>query len=108
MTHQTFKAGDTLSEIAKAKKTTVGELMRANPGQIGNRDLIYPGQKLHIPKRGVVQPERSKPAPPTTTKPKQNTPPKVVSVPARSQVNTPTNTTRADFSYLKHKSRIEQ
>ena len=85
-----------MSEIAKAKHTAVGDIMRANPGQINNRNLIYPGQKLRIPKRRVVQPERSEPAPPTTTKPKQTTPPKVLSVPERPQVNTPINTTNVN------------
>ncbi|MBA4182553.1 MAG: LysM peptidoglycan-binding domain-containing protein [Acidobacteria bacterium] len=49
----TVKPGDTLSEIAKAKHTTVGDIMRANPGQIGNHNLIYPGQKLRIPATGL-------------------------------------------------------
>lgn len=45
----TVKSGDTLSKIAETKHTSVGDIMRANPGQIGNRNLIYPGQKLIIP-----------------------------------------------------------
>jgi len=57
------KPGDTLSEIAKAKHTTVGDLMRANPGQIGNRNLIYPGQKLRIPAKDVTVPVHEKAAP---------------------------------------------
>ncbi len=45
----TVKPGDTLSDIAKAKHTTAGDIMRANSGQIGNRNLIYPGQNLIVP-----------------------------------------------------------
>jgi LysM repeat protein len=63
----TVKAGDTLSEIAKAKQTSVGDIMRANRGQIGNRNLIYPGQKLHLPVHEAKTP---------TTKPKTTTPTK--------------------------------
>jgi LysM repeat protein len=82
----TVKRGDTLSEIAKAKHTTAGDIMRANPKQIGNRNLIYPGQKLLIPigeQTGVKQSSHSKqptiepnvPQMPTKTEtPKQQTP----------------------------------
>ncbi|MBA2726619.1 MAG: LysM peptidoglycan-binding domain-containing protein [Parachlamydiaceae bacterium] len=84
MTHQTLKAGDTLSEIAKAKKTTVGELMRANPGQIGNRNLIYPGQKLIITDKGGIITPREKKAP-QADKPKQP-------VSSKSTESTPPNT----------------
>ena len=45
----TVKRGDTLSDIAKKYKTGIGDILRANPGQIANRNLIYPGQKLNIP-----------------------------------------------------------
>lgn len=41
------KKGDTLSEIAQAKGTTVNELLRLNPN-ITNRDLIYIGQTIII------------------------------------------------------------
>lgn len=44
----TVKAGDTLSKIAKANSTTVGELLAANPS-IKDASLIYVGQKLTIP-----------------------------------------------------------
>jgi LysM repeat protein len=101
----TVKPGDTLSDIAKAKHTTVGDIMRANPKQIGNRNLIYPGQKLIIP-TGVNQsvptdrktPQASKPKQPVPSKPIGTTPPKVISVPTRPQVNTPTNTTNVNNS----------
>ncbi len=66
----TVKSGDTLSEIARAKHTTIGGLMRANPGEIGNRNLIYPGQKLNIPASiSQTSPEARKPTPPSKTKP---------------------------------------
>lgn len=52
-----------MSEIAKAKKTTVGEIMRANRGEIGNRNLIYPGQKLNIPSP-AKEPSANKPTQP--------------------------------------------
>lgn len=45
----TVRRGDTLNEIAKDHKVSVGDILQANPGQIANRNLIYPGQKLHIP-----------------------------------------------------------
>ncbi|MBA3693086.1 MAG: LysM peptidoglycan-binding domain-containing protein [Acidobacteria bacterium] len=65
----TVKLGDTLSEIAKAKHT-IGDIMRANPKQIGNRNLIYPGQKLIIPK-GVNQSVPTAQKTPAANKPKQ-------------------------------------
>jgi len=40
--------GDTLSEIAQAKGTSVAELMKINP-QITNPNLIYAGKKLNLP-----------------------------------------------------------
>ncbi len=45
----TIKRGDNLTKIAREHKTTVGDIMRANPGQISNPNLIFPGQKLRIP-----------------------------------------------------------
>lgn len=44
----TVKAGDTLSDIAKANNVSVDELMRANPG-ITNPDVIRAGQNINIP-----------------------------------------------------------
>ena len=69
----TVKRGDTLSEVAKAHHTSVGDVLRANPGQIANRNLIYPGQKLHIP----VAKQQNQPQPtkqPTTKQPTTTTP----------------------------------
>lgn len=79
----TVKPGDTLSKIAKAKHTTVGDIMRHNPGQIGNRNLIYPGQKLNIPtNNNQIAPDIAKtpatniPKPPVSSKStKTNAPP---------------------------------
>jgi hypothetical protein len=44
LTYQTIKPGDTLPEIATANQTTVGDLMRANRRQIGNRNLPGDGK----------------------------------------------------------------
>ncbi|MBA4124673.1 MAG: LysM peptidoglycan-binding domain-containing protein [Acidobacteria bacterium] len=90
----TVKPGDTLSEIAKAKHTTAGDLLRANPKQIGNRNLIYPGQKLIIP-TGVNQsvptdrktPPIDKPTQPVPHKPIETTPPQVENKPKIEQPN---------------------
>ncbi|MBA4185830.1 MAG: LysM peptidoglycan-binding domain-containing protein, partial [Acidobacteria bacterium] len=90
----TVKPGDTLSEIAKAKHTTAGAIMRANPKQIGNRNLIYPGQKLLIP-TGVNQsvptdrktPPIDKPTQPVPHKPIGTTPPQVENKPKIEQPN---------------------
>lgn len=46
----TVQAGDTLSKIAKKNGTTYKRLFFANK-KIQNPDLIYPGQKLRIPKK---------------------------------------------------------
>ncbi|MDY7228694.1 C40 family peptidase [Hyalangium rubrum] len=43
-----IKSGDTLSRIAQQYKTSVSELMKANP-EIKNADLIYSGKSLNIP-----------------------------------------------------------
>jgi LysM repeat protein len=48
----TVKKGDTLSQVAQKYNTTVGNLLRANPNAINQRDLVYPGQKLNIPAAG--------------------------------------------------------
>lgn len=46
-----IKSGDTLSEIAAAKGTSVKALMAANP-QIKDANKIYAGRSLNIPGRG--------------------------------------------------------
>ena len=48
-THTVVK-GDTMWKIASEYRVGTSELIRANP-QIGNPDLIYPGQVLHIPQQ---------------------------------------------------------
>jgi hypothetical protein len=50
----TIKSGDTLSAIAKAKGTTVSELMKANPS-ITNANLIYAGKSLTLPNAPITQ-----------------------------------------------------
>ena len=44
----TVVSGDTLRKIAERCDTTVSALQRANP-EIGNGNLIYPGQVLYLP-----------------------------------------------------------
>lgn len=48
MNNYQIKSGDTLSRIAQQYKTSVSELMKANP-EIQNADLIYTGKSLNIP-----------------------------------------------------------
>lgn len=61
----TVKKGDTLSAIAKANKTTVAAIAKANP-QITNVNLIKPGQKVTIP--GTTTASTSKATSTTTSK----------------------------------------
>jgi LysM repeat protein len=49
------KKGDTLSAIAKANKTTVSAIQKANP-QITNVNLIRPGQVFNIPTKATKPP----------------------------------------------------
>lgn len=42
------KSGDTLSNIAKQKGLSLGELLKANP-QINNPDKIFAGQQINVP-----------------------------------------------------------
>lgn len=75
--------------------------MRANAGQIGNRNLIYPGQKLLIPNnnsqitlevRNNQVPNTSKP--PVSSKPTKTTAPSIKNEPKIEQPkvnNQPTN-----------------
>ena len=68
----TVKKGDTLSAIAKANKTTVAAIAKANPS-IKNVNVIKPGQKFVIP--GATSATTTKPTTsavtttPTTTTP---------------------------------------
>lgn len=84
----TVKTGDTLSEIARAKHTTVGDIMRANPGKIGNRNLIYPGQKLNIPTNGDQTAPNNRNIP-TTNKPQSPVSSKSTETPAPQVENKP-------------------
>lgn len=45
--YYTVKKGDTMTSIAKKHETTLAALKKLNP-QIGNVNLIYPGQKVRI------------------------------------------------------------
>jgi uncharacterized protein (TIGR02594 family) len=45
----TVKSGDTMTKIANAHGVTVGAMVRSNP-QIDDPSLIFPGQKLNIPR----------------------------------------------------------
>lgn len=54
----TVKKGDTLSAIAKANKTTVAAIAKANPS-IKNVNAIKPGQKVIIPSAKVTTPAKS-------------------------------------------------
>lgn len=46
----TVKRGDTMTKIAAAHEVSLGALIRSNP-QIDDPGLIFPGQKLTIPRR---------------------------------------------------------
>lgn len=43
------KKGDTLWDIGQKFQVTVDSLWRANKDRISDKDIIHPGQKLHIP-----------------------------------------------------------
>ena len=60
----TVKKGDTLSAIAKANKTTVAAIAKANPS-IKNVNVIKPGQKFVIP--GATSATTTKPTTSTVT-----------------------------------------
>jgi spore coat assembly protein SafA len=47
----TVRSGDTLSGIAQSSGVSLSALIAANP-QIANPNLIYPGQRVHIPGSG--------------------------------------------------------
>ena len=46
----TVRSGDTLSTIAARFGTTWQDLFRHNRGRIDDPNLIYPGQRLHVPR----------------------------------------------------------
>ncbi len=45
----TVQKGDSLSKIAKAHSISLNAIIKANP-QIENVDLIYPNQKINLPR----------------------------------------------------------
>lgn len=83
----TVRAGDTMWLIAKKFGISLSELIRLNP-QISDPNLIYPGQKINVPKGSAhpgphptpPQPTPPHPAPPQPTPPHpappQPTPPR--------------------------------
>ncbi len=66
--------GDYLSKIAQENETTYVRIYNANE-EIKNPDIIYPGQKLRIPKADEQLTDRALPvvAPVVVTKPKAST-----------------------------------
>lgn len=62
----TVKKGDTLSAIAKANKTTVAAIAKANPS-IKNVNVIKPGQKFVIPGATTPTPPKTPAKTPTPT-----------------------------------------
>lgn len=67
--------GDYLSKIAQENETTYVRIYNANE-EIKNPDIIYPGQKLRIPKADEQLTDRALPvvAPVVVTKPRASTP----------------------------------
>lgn len=60
-TTYTVKPGDTLSGIAKALGVTVDALYAANKDKIKNKNEIFPGQELTVPKgSGLPKPQKPK------------------------------------------------
>jgi nucleoid-associated protein YgaU len=51
-TFYTIKSGDNLTHIARDHGVSLQALIDANKASIKNPDLIFPGQKLIIPKAG--------------------------------------------------------
>ena len=82
------KAGDTLSAIAKANKTTVAKIVALNP-KITNPNLIKPGQVFKLPPTTPKTP----PAPKTPDAPLN---PVVPEVPIESGTPSPTVDTKQD------------
>lgn len=60
----TVRPGDILSAIAEGCNTTVAAIRQANP-EITNTNIIYPGQKFHIPGAPAGQVEQQIPVPVT-------------------------------------------
>lgn len=77
----TVKCGDTLSSIAERFDVSWQQIYARNQGKIDNPDLIYPGQRLHIPRCDYPVPNHidrpTPPAPPPVSPPPTGThPPK--------------------------------
>lgn len=98
----TVKKGDTLSAIAKANKTTVAAIAKANPG-IKNVNVIKVGQKVTIPGTVAATPKPTTPAPVTPT---PVTPAPVVSNPATLSTTTAGTTDKFSMAQLQAKFSI--
>lgn len=96
----TVKKGDTLSAIAKANKTTVAAIAKANPS-IKNVNVIKPGQKFVIP--GATPAKKPTPAKTPTPPPAGN--PTVVTDPAK--LSTTTAQTKDTFSMAELESKFK-
>lgn len=84
----TVKSGDSLSAIAEKNGTTVGEIMKANPG-IKNPNAIDVGQQIKIPGKGsgggFSQPSQPAQPPPKPNAPEAKPPGKPAEQPSNSQ-----------------------
>jgi len=96
----TVKKGDTLSAIAKANKTTVAAIAKANPS-IKNVNVIRPGQKFVIPGAKATTPPKTPAKTPTPT-------PTPTSTPTPTPVlSTSTAQTKDTFSMAELESRFK-
>jgi LysM repeat protein len=96
----TVKKGDTLSAIAKANKTTVAAIAKANPS-IKNVNVIRPGQKVVIP--GVTSATTTKPTTSTVT----TTPTTTTATTTPPVLSTTTAQTKDTFSMAELESRFK-
>lgn len=96
----TVKKGDTLSAIAKANKTTVAAIAKANPS-IKNVNVIRVGQKVVIPGVGTPAP---KPTPTPTPTPTPN--PTLTPNPANSSTTTAQVKDKFSMAELESKFKI--
>ena len=97
----TVKKGDTLSAIAKANKTTVAAIAKANPS-IKNVNVIKPGQKFVIPGAKATTPSTSKATSSVTT-----TAPTTSTVVTSPVLSTTTAQTKDTFSMAELESRFK-
>jgi LysM repeat protein len=96
----TVKKGDTLSAIAKANKTTVAAIAKANPS-IKNVNVIKPGQKFVIP--GATSATTTKPTTSTVT----TTKPTTTTVTNPATLSTTAIQTRDTFSMAELESKYK-